>query len=135
MKIGMTVYNVAACLLLTCSNWGTAFTTTTTHGGATNTPVSLSAVSNNENDNNTQVQNRRNFLSNVFVGVASSTVATSLLVGSASPAYADVADGTELPKGVAQFGRIVRAKVELLVSRLSNDSASLTLCWHCDGKA
>ena len=62
-------------------------------------------------------QDRRNFLSNaLLVGMSSITATSMLTIGSTPPAYADVADGTDLPKGVAQFGRIVRAKVELLVS-------------------
>ena len=33
--------------------------------------------------------------------------------GSAEPAVADVSDGNALPQGMAQFGRVVRAKADL----------------------
>ena len=49
-------------------------------------------------------------------------VAASLMVTMGTgmkPALADVSDGTSLPNGAAQFGRVVRAKSDLQV------------CWFC----
>jgi hypothetical protein len=44
-------------------------------------------------------------------------VTTALLIGGAvAPAIADVSDGTALPEGAAQFGRVVRTKLDLGVS-------------------
>jgi hypothetical protein len=37
------------------------------------------------------------------------------LGGAGLPAWADVSDGNALPEGAAQFGRVIRAKADLLV--------------------
>jgi hypothetical protein len=38
------------------------------------------------------------------------------LLGTGLPAYADVSDGNALPQGAAQFGRVIRAKSDMIVS-------------------
>ena len=119
MKIFGAVHIFTTCLLLTCSKYAMAFNAelgrAATVAGTRMSETPILAMSNDNIVDSSKVSTRRNFLSNAML-VSSSSVATSALIGFASPAHADVADGTELPKGVAQFGRIVRAKVELLVS-------------------
>ena len=34
------------------------------------------------------------------------------------PAYADISDGNALPEGAAQFGRVIRAKADIAVSKV-----------------
>jgi hypothetical protein len=53
---------------------------------------------------------RRKFVQD-FVAVFSA----SFLVAGSAPAFADVSDGNALPQGAAQFGRILRAKSDLVV--------------------
>jgi hypothetical protein len=55
--------------------------------------------------------NRRQFVSRAFFALLS----PALLTSGASPAAADVSDGNALPQGAAQFGRIIRAKSDLVV--------------------
>jgi hypothetical protein len=59
--------------------------------------------------------NRRQFISNSLLLLSS----PALLTAGATPAVADVSDGTSLPKGAAQFGRVVRAKSNMAVCNLS----------------
>jgi hypothetical protein len=55
--------------------------------------------------------NRRQFFSRAFLTLLS----PALLTSGASPAAADVSQGNALPQGAAQFGRIIRAKSDLIV--------------------
>ena len=128
MKIFGAVHISTTCLLLTCCKRVIAFNAElgrpATVAGRMISETPLFAMSNDNIVDSSKVSTRRNFLSNAML-VSASSVATSALIGFASPAHADVADGTELPKGVAQFSRIVRAKVELLVSSKKKMSRSV----------
>jgi hypothetical protein len=48
--------------------------------------------------------------------IQTAAVAALLFGGGVAPAAADVSDGNALPEGAAQFGRVVRTKVDLAVS-------------------
>lgn len=67
---------------------------------------------------------RRNFLTK---GLFAAAMVAATSIAEPTPARADVADGNELPPGVAQFSRLVRAKVELTVS----DAKCASVMWKC----
>jgi len=52
----------------------------------------------------------------VAISRALSFLSVPFLLGGGLPAYADVYDGNSLPQGAAQFGRLVRAKSDMIVS-------------------
>ena len=64
---------------------------------------------------------RRNALGKIGLAFA---LAPGALTFSGLPVWADVSDGNALPQGAAQFGRVVRAKSDMLVS--SNEKN-----WEC----
>jgi hypothetical protein len=59
--------------------------------------------------------NRRQFVSRAFLALLS----PALFTFGAPPAAADVAEGNALPQGAAQFGRIIRAKSDLVVRNVA----------------
>ena len=59
---------------------------------------------------------RRGVLSKLVSAGLWTVSGTALLgFGGGLPAWADVSDGNALPEGAAQFGRVIRAKADLLV--------------------
>lgn len=50
------------------------------------------------------------------LGILSASALGIIMGNAPAPVWADVSDGNALPQGAAQFGRVVRAKTDLLVS-------------------
>lgn len=68
-----------------------------------------------EEESSTRASNARRVL--VQWGAVHATSMIALIMGGGvAPAIADVSDGTALPEGAAQFGRVVRTKLDLGVS-------------------
>ena len=88
---------------------------------------SLSSIASSRDDE-VPIHSRRDFFANAFVASAGAVG----LLNSPAPASADVADGNELPQGVAQFARIARGKVEILVRAIYRSlgffSAAMQIC-------
>mmetsp|Transcript_131266 Transcript_131266/g.379738 ORF Transcript_131266/g.379738 Transcript_131266/m.379738 type:complete len:204 (+) Transcript_131266:61-672(+) len=56
-----------------------------------------------------------------FAGI----IAAPAVLGASLPAFADVSDGNALPGGAAQFGRVIRAKADMItVSKRVSEAAS-----------
>ena len=72
-------------------------------------------------DDSVTTMNRRESLT----GLVSAALGTAATLGNPIPAFADVASGTELPKGAQQFNRIIRLRSDLKVRFVS-----YCFCFH-----